>query len=183
MPERAGKPLFTRAVLGLNGAVTDPLVVRYACELAKPHGSQLVALHVVEVDWTHDLAEDLASSSEQASTILDLADAIAEKYGLKLETDLLQARDVGAALVDEAAELAADLIVIGLPYRKKFGGDFQLGRTVPYVLASAGCQVVVVREPIPVAEQPAPLVPQETTAGGDGRRRAGRLLSAVRGRR
>ena len=61
---------------------------------------------------------------------------------------LLQARDVGAALVDEAAELETDLIVLGLPYRKKFGGDFAMGRTVPYVLQNAACQVIVAREPI-----------------------------------
>ena len=37
---------------------------------------------------------------------------------------------------------------MGLPYRKKFGGDFAIGRTVPYVLQNAPCQVLVLREPI-----------------------------------
>ena len=66
-----------------------------------------------------------------------------------LEPVLLQARDVGAALVDEASERGADLLVTGLPYRKRFGGDFAIGRTIPYVLKNAPCAVWVVREPIP----------------------------------
>ena len=77
-------------------------------------------------------------------------------HDVTIRTDLLQARDVGAALVDEAAELDADLILLGLPYRKRFGGDFALGRTVPYVFQNAPCQVIVVREPVAGSEQRAP---------------------------
>jgi nucleotide-binding universal stress UspA family protein len=143
---------FRRAVLGLNGGPTDGLVVKLGCQLAKPHKAELVALHVVEVDWTHDLAEDIASSNEQASAVLDLAEGVAEKHQVPIRAELLQARDVGAAIVDEATELQADLILLGLAYRKKFGGDFALGRTVPYVLQNAPCGVIVVREPIAQSE-------------------------------
>ena len=38
---------------------------------------------------------------------------------------------------------------LGLPYRKRFGGDFAIGRTVPYVLKNAPCAVWVAREPMP----------------------------------
>ena len=63
--------------------------------------------------------------------------------------DLLQAREVAAALVDEAIEIGADTIILGLPYRKRFGGDFVIGSTIPYVLQNAPCQVLVAREPMP----------------------------------
>ena len=65
-----------------------------------------------------------------------------------LEPVLLQARDVGAAIVDEATERGADLLVVGLPYRKRFGGEFAIGRTIPYILQNAPCAVWVVRDPI-----------------------------------
>ena len=65
-----------------------------------------------------------------------------------LEPVLLQARDVGAAIVDEAVERQADLLVVGLPYRKRFGGEFAIGRTIPYILQNAPCAVWVVRDPI-----------------------------------
>jgi len=137
-----------RAVVGLSGGPTDALVVKLACDLVRPTKAALVGVHVVEVDWAHDLAEDVAGGSETASTVLDLAEGVAERNGCRMETSLLQARDVGAALVDEAASLGADLLIVGLPYRKKFGGDFAIGRTVPYVLQNAPCEVLVVREPI-----------------------------------
>ena len=55
---------------------------------------------------------------------------------------------MGAALVDESSERAADMLILGLPYRKRFGGDFAIGSTIPYVLSNAPCAVWVVREPI-----------------------------------
>ncbi len=137
-----------RVVVGLNGGPTDALVVRIACELVRQTKGTLAGVHIVEVDWSHDLSEDIASDNEAAAAVLDLAETMADKTGCRLETTLLQARDVGAALVDEAAAMGADLIVVGLPFRKKFGGDFAIGRTVPYVLQNAPCEVLVLREPI-----------------------------------
>ena len=51
--------------------------------------------------------------------------------------------------MDEAIEIGADAIILGLPYRKRFGGDFAIGGTIPYVFQNAPCQVIVAREPIP----------------------------------
>ena len=86
--------------------------------------------------------------SEEVQRVLDSAEAIAEAYKVTLEPVLLQARDVAAAIVDEATERGADLLVAGLPYRKRFGGEFAIGRTIPYILQNAPCTVWVVREPI-----------------------------------
>lgn len=148
MPE-ASSLTFRRAVLGLNGSTTDPLVVKSGIEMARAHQTELVALHVVEVDWRHDLDDEMPGSREFASTVLDLAEGAIEKARLKMTTELLQARDVGAALVDEAVALDADVIVLGLPYRKRRGGDFALGSTIPYVFQNAPCCVLVIREPVP----------------------------------
>ena len=92
--------------------------------------------------------------SEPAQRVLDMAETQAEHARHPLEAVLVQARDVGAALVDEAVERAADLLVVGLPYRKRFGGDFAIGRTVPYVLKNAPCAVWVSREPMPEEYRP-----------------------------
>jgi len=145
--------MYRRAVLGLNGGPTDGLVVRLGCELAHKRDIELIALHVVEVDWRHDLDEQIAGSSEIASATLDLAEGIAEKHRVKLRTELLQARNVGAALVDEAVELGAEVVLLGLPYRKRFGGDFAIGSTIPYVFQNAPCAVIVVREPVARSEE------------------------------
>jgi nucleotide-binding universal stress UspA family protein len=149
MTESSRPGQFVRAVLGLNGGVSDPLVVGAATRLAKQARADVIAVHVIEVDWTHDLADMVPGSQQRASEVLDRAEAQAERAGIALKTTLLQARDVGAAIVDEAAAVGADLIVLGLPYRTKFGGDFAIGRVVPYVLQNAPMAVLVVRSPIP----------------------------------
>ena len=85
---------------------------------------------------------------EEVQGVLDIAESVAEDYKVTLEPVLLQARDVAAAIVDEAIEREADLLVVGLPYRTRFGGEFAIGRTIPYILQNAPCAVWVVREPI-----------------------------------
>lgn len=146
-----GEPV-RRAVLHLDGGPTDELVIECGCKLARADQAELVAIYVVEVDWRHDLDDDLAEQRETASRALDLAEVMAEKAGVPLQSQLLQARDVGAALVDEAVALGADAIVLGLPYKVRFGGDFAIGQTIPYVFKNAPCRVFVVREPVAKSE-------------------------------
>lgn len=166
MPDSGQPAPFTKAVLGLNGGPTDELVVHLGCQLAKPASAELVAVHVIEVDWRHELSEEMPAENEAASTVLDLAEGIAERYRVKLTGGLLQAREVPAALVDEAIELGADAIILGLPYRKRFGGDFAIGATIPYVLDNAPCQVIVLREPVPSSgERRGPVDPALAAAG------------------
>jgi nucleotide-binding universal stress UspA family protein len=142
-------PAFHRAVVALNGGPSDQRLLGLVLELAKPARAEVVVVHVVEIDWTLPLDANVAEISEDAQRVLDLAEGQAEHLGGTVEAVLVQARDVGAAIVDEAVERDADLLVLGLPYRKRFGGDFAIGRTVPYVLKNAPCAVWVAREPMP----------------------------------
>ncbi len=148
MPE-THLPPFRRAVLGVNGGPGDRDIIRLACEIARAAHAELVAVHIVEIDWTLPLDADVASRSDTAQQVLDTAEATAEQSRYRIEPVLLQARDVGAALVDEASERGADLLILSLPYRKRFGGDFAMGSTIPYVFKNAPCAVWVVRAPMP----------------------------------
>ena len=147
MPE-ASKPVFRRAVIALSGGQFDNAIVRLALEVGRQSHAELIAVHVVELDWTQPLDADVAERSEEAQRVLDAAEAIAESMHGRLESVLVQARDVGAAIVDEAAARDADMLILGLPYRTRFGGDFAIGRAVPYALKNAPCAVWVVREPM-----------------------------------
>jgi len=148
---------FRRAILALAGGPTDDRIVSLAAELGRAAHAELIGVHVVEVGWSMPLDADLAARSDVAQHLLDHAELTAEGLKAKLEPVLLQAREVGAALVDEATEREADLLLVGLPYRKRFGGDFAMGRTIPYVLKHAPCEVWVVREPIPAEPTAAPV--------------------------
>ena len=146
-------PAFTRAIIALAGGSRDERTIRLVAEVARLTHAELVGVHVVEIEWSLPLDADIAARSDEVQQILDHAELVAESMKVRLEPVLLQARDVGAALVDEAAERSADLLIVSLPYKKRFGGDFAIGRTVPYVLKHAQCAVWVVREPI--TEEPA----------------------------
>lgn len=150
----------------MNGGPTDGLVVSLGCELARTSHAELIAIHVIEIDWTHDLSEMIPGSQEKASTILDLAEATAERSKVSLQTQLLQARDIGAAIVDEATALGADLLILGLPYRKRLGGDFHFGHVVPYVLQNSPVAVWVVRESMPVQPDGEPAREPAVSAAG-----------------
>ncbi len=142
-------PQFRRAVIALSGGRTDRAIVALAADVAKPVHAELVGVHVVEIDWTLPLDADVAGRSEDAQRVLDIAETTAESVRYRLETVLLQARDVGAAIVDEASERGADVIICGLPFRRRFGGEFTVGRTIPYILKNAPCAVWVIREAMP----------------------------------
>lgn len=177
MAENDTHGAFKKAVLGLNGGPTDELVVHLGCQLAKVANAELIAVHVIEVDWSHELSAELPAENEAASEVLDIAEGIAEKYKVKLTSDLLQAREVAAALVDEAVEVGAEAIIVGLPYRQRFGGDFALGDAIPYIFQNAPCQVIVVREPVGGRAVRATETLVAGQASGDG------VLPSVGGRR
>jgi nucleotide-binding universal stress UspA family protein len=154
---------FRRAILARAGGSCDDRIVSLTADLGRAAHAELVGVHVVEVGWSMPLDAEVASRSEEAQQILDHAEMTAETLKAKLEPVLLQAREVGAALVDEATERSADLLVVGLPYRQRFGGEFAIGHTIPYVLKHAPCEVWVVREPIPAE------IPQVATAASGGK--------------
>jgi K+-sensing histidine kinase KdpD len=99
---------FRRAIVALNGGPSDARIVRLVASYAAKAKSELIAVHVVEIDWTLPLDADIAGRSEEVQQVLDSAEAIAESYRLTMEPVLLQARDVGAAIVDEATERGVD---------------------------------------------------------------------------
>src|SRR6476620_10492268 len=140
--------VFRRAVAALNGGPSDERIVSLVADQAHHLKAELIAVHVVEIDWTLPLDADIAGRSEEVQRVLDMAEEVAEEQKCRFEPVLLQARDVGAAIVDEATERGADLLVLGLPYRKRFGGEFAIGKTIPYILQNAPCSVWVVREPM-----------------------------------
>jgi nucleotide-binding universal stress UspA family protein len=139
---------FRRVLIAVNGGPSDERIIRLVSEHARMTKADLIAVHILEIDWTLPLDSDIVGNSDEVQRVLDNAEAVAEESKVRLEPVLLQARDVGAAIVDEAVERGVDLLVVGLPYRKRFGGEFAIGRTIPYVLQNAPCAVWVVRDPI-----------------------------------
>ena len=66
--------------------------------------------------------------------------SVADELDFEVEGELLQAREAGHAVVDEAAERGADVVIIGVEFERPFGG-YQLGRLPQYALKNAPCHV------------------------------------------
>ena len=77
--------------------------------------------------------------------MLERAEAFLVEREVQVRTGIAQARAAGAAIVDDAVEQNADLIVMGLRYKKRFGGGWDAGRTVPYVMRNSTAPVWCLR--------------------------------------
>lgn len=131
----------------VDGSPIDQEMVDHACYLAKRSHARLYAVYVIEVRRTMPLEVDLPAEVERGEKALQRADEIARKWRQEIETEVLQARDAGTAIVEEAERRRIDLIIMGIPYKKRFD-QFCMGCTVTYVLKNAPCMVYVCREPM-----------------------------------
>lgn len=135
----------SRILVPVKGNPSDDDAVALACQVAAQSKAEVHAIHVIEVRRTLPLDAELHAEVERGETFLNRAEQIAERFKQTIHTDLLQARDVGPAIVDEVLERSIDLVVLGIGYKKRFG-EFDLGKTAPYVLKHAPCRVWVCRQ-------------------------------------
>ena len=137
-----------KVLVPISGTKADEEAIRLSCRLAKKAGGKIYVTYVIQVDRSLPLDAEVKPEIDRAEQVLDQAECIAEEQDYNVETDLLQSREIGPAIVDEAIERGVDLITIGLSYEKKFGA-FSMGDTIPYILKNAPCWVLICREPIP----------------------------------
>ena len=130
-------------LVALSGNPIDSDVVRLACFMARHKKGHVYVVHVLEVPRTLPLNEPMQDPNVDA--ILERAIEAAEEANYDVEAEVVQARDAGPGIVDEARDKNCSLIIMGLVPRYRFG-RFDMGRTVPYVLEHADSRVFVVRE-------------------------------------
>jgi len=139
-----------KVLVPVNGSSSDDTVISLAAQTAKRNRGHVYAIHVIEVGFAYPVDAELVEERRRADTILDNAERIAERWGQEIETEILQARDIGTAIIEEAIDSHADLIVLGVPYRTRTG-EFDLGKTALHVLQHASCEVWLCRGPMPPA--------------------------------
>ena len=139
---------LTNILVPLAGTAIDPDVIEYAIALARAHKAKITAVHVIEVKWNMPLDAVLDAELERGEEVLALAEKVAEKLGAHITTEVLQAREAAAAIVDTAVEQHSELILLGMPYRKRLGRVY-VGRTVEEVYVKAPCAVLAYRQEQP----------------------------------
>jgi nucleotide-binding universal stress UspA family protein len=135
-----------RIMVPINGSPTDDEAVRLGCRLARRARARVNIVTVLEIKRSLALGTVEDADTERAEALLERAERIGDELDTEVETELLQAREAGPAIVDEISEWGADLVLLGLPFRQRFG-EFYMGKTAPYVLRHAPCRAMLFREP------------------------------------
>jgi nucleotide-binding universal stress UspA family protein len=136
-----------KILVAVSGKDADAETVKLACDLAKKPKAKIYVVYVIEVKRSLPLDAVIESEIHRAEEALARAEDVASDKDYEVETDLIQGRDAGPAIVDEAMDKEVDLILMGFTYKKRFG-VFNLGRVIPYVLEEAPCRVLLYREPM-----------------------------------
>jgi nucleotide-binding universal stress UspA family protein len=131
----------------VDGSPASLDAVSFACTVAKRNKGKVFAVHVIEVKRSLPLDADLSEEATSGEDVLTRAERVAADADFKLEGELLQAREAGHAIVDEAMERNVDLILLGAEHKAPLG-EYQLGRLTQYVLRAAPCSVWLWRHPV-----------------------------------
>lgn len=140
---------YSRIVVPVHGTVSDRRAIEVAGMISSGKSAEIVLVHVVEVAQSLPLEADLPTEIGEGEQALREAEDWARTHTSqvgRISPELLQARSAGAAIVDEAVERGAEVIVMALCQHRRHGQPTQ-GETVPYVLQNAPCEVVVTRLP------------------------------------
>jgi nucleotide-binding universal stress UspA family protein len=136
---------FHKILVPVIGTEADEEAMRLACRLAKKDKSKILAIYSIKIKRDLPLDAEIESEIEKAEYILDHIEMVAEEQDYEVDTDVLQAREAGPAIIDEVVERGVDLILMGIKHKTRFG-QFSLGHVVPYVLKNAPCPVILYQE-------------------------------------
>jgi APA family basic amino acid/polyamine antiporter len=128
-----------------TGETEEALVA--AVRLAAERGATVAIVTVIEVPLSLPLDARLPDEEDAAEELLDDAQALVESYGVRAVARLIRARNAGPAIVEEARNRNAELVVMGAPRRALAGRRRLFGGTVDYVLREAPCRVLIAPGP------------------------------------
>lgn len=133
---------FNKILVPVRGTEADEEALKLACGLAKKNKGKIWAVYIITVKRSLPLEAEIEPEMRKAEETLNRMEGYAEEQDYEIETDVLQAREAGPAIIDEASERGVNLILMGVKYKKRFG-QFSLGSVVPYVLKNASCPIIL----------------------------------------
>ena len=137
-----------KILVAARGNGVDQVAVELACKIGKKSKSKIFIVYVIEVNRSLPVDAIIKPDMEAAERVLLEAEEYAQDNDFDVETEIIQARDVGPAIIEVARQNKVDMIVMSMNYKKRFG-SFTMGNAVPHVLEEAPCRVLICREPKP----------------------------------
>ena len=146
-PSQPSGALYPRdpvLLVAYDGSPMSEAQLHLACRSADNIDGVVRVLHVVELSRHIPLDAPLSQAEqEQIDAVLDRAERIAARYGVRCQLEVERARSVGEAIVAHAQEINARTIFIGLRDRNRPGTSLMLSGTLRYVLQRAPCPVQI----------------------------------------
>jgi len=137
---------INKILVAARGNGVDQVAVELACKISRKTKAKIFIVYVIEVNRSLPVDAIIKSDMESAEKVLMEAEEYAQENDFEVETEIIQARDVGPAIIEVAHQNSVDMIIMGMTYKKRFG-SFSMGNAVPHVLEEAPCRVVICREP------------------------------------
>lgn len=135
-----------KILVPVNGDAVSERTFRWACQTAKDSKAELHAVYVIEVPLDLPLEAEITQDVNRGEEILTRIEAIAsqEKYK-NVQAKYMRARHAGSAIVLETQDRDMDMLIMGVPYRRRFG-SCGMGTTADYIFQNAECQVILWRD-------------------------------------
>ena len=128
-----------------TGDASDSAVVAHAADIVRLSHGRLLAVYVIIVDRSLPVDAEVKEAVEHGEQVLEQAERTARLNRNSFETQLLQAREIGPAVIHESVMRNIDAIVLGASYSEG-PGKYSLGQDVDYVLEHSASRVILVRE-------------------------------------
>jgi nucleotide-binding universal stress UspA family protein len=139
---------YRRLLVPVIANAESARAVQVACDLAAEHHASITALTVLEVPPLLPFDTHMVEAEDEAQRLLEAVGATGDAYGVNVSPKRVRARDVGAAIVENAATKGIELIVIGAARRRlRRSRAVAFGSTVEHVLQGAPCRVMVIAPP------------------------------------
>ena len=142
---------FSRILVPMKLGEIGEEMIATAVKLAQEAGASVEALHVIRVPLELPLDAELLDEEERAEASIAEAKLLGADQGVAVDGKTVRARSIGQAIVQEAEESGADLIVLGSAPRWRRQSRF-FSPTVEYVLKRAPGEVLIVAFPQGVLE-------------------------------
>jgi len=145
--------MFKNILVPVDGSATAQLAVEKAIGLAKAFGSRVTAIFVIDpypftgvgTDFAYGQAEYLSAATAEANAAIKAAKTAFEQAGVSVSTSVIESHAAWRGVVEAAASLQADLIVMGSHGRSGLE-KLVLGSVTQAVLSHTQLPVLVVRD-------------------------------------
>jgi APA family basic amino acid/polyamine antiporter len=143
---------YRTALVPIFGADVSASALHSAAKLIGEEGV-VYAIFVLPVPSQLPLEAGLEEEEAQGRSVLESARIQAHRAGIEIHTGLIRTRNPGAALVDEARRVGADVIYWSTIHAP--AGEQGIGPTAAYLLSKRPCRVIIESEKRPVRSREA----------------------------